>query len=346
MAPTIIPTVTVPAAALFAGGQPLDLVGLADVKLELNITNSANDAWLKKVITRASRAISVECTRVFQPQGYQEQFYAYRDPYPWQLPSGFFPLQLSAWPLSSPPSLAGTAPPLAPTLSAVAGGSISGTFYARATYVTPTGETAGSMEASLSIASGFLRVTAPIEDNEGVATGWNCYLGMKSYGEMLQNSSPLPLDENFTLPTSGLVATGAPVPNFILVVENNPLDPQPLAEGIDFISDYDPSEPDFSKSWLTRLFLLDETPRRWSGLPILVNYQAGYPTIPDDLSDACLQLVKAKWFARTRDPMLRSENVAGVYEAAWWFASGPGSSGQFPPDVEAVIDRYRVPTIA
>lgn len=94
------------------------------------------------------------------------------------------------------------------------------------------------------------------------------------------------------------------------------------------------------------MFLTDETPRRWSGIPILVQYQAGYSDIPDDLQDAALQLVKAKWFARTRDPKLRSENVVGAYEAQYWFANGPGSEGEFPPDVQAVIDRYRVPTIA
>jgi hypothetical protein len=355
VAPTIISRVVIPATAQFAGGQALDLIDLADVKQELGITTNVNDAWLGKVITRASRAISQACTRVFQPQTYHEYFQALRDPYPWQLPSGFFPLQLSAWPLCSPPSLAGTAPPLAPTLSSTSGGSLAAaTYYVRVSFVTATGETAASLEARLSVAGNNLLVVATPQAGspnftQG-ATGWNCYVGTASYQETLQNSSPIALDENFTLPTDGLV-TGAAVPNYILVVENNPLDPQPLTEGIDFRSDYNGvngaiGSPDFSVGWLTRLFLIDETPRRWAGLPITVVYQAGYPDIPDDLEDAALQLVKARYFARNRDPLLRTENIPGAYEATWFFDTGPGSNGQFPPSVEAIIDRYRVPVLA
>jgi hypothetical protein len=342
MAPTIISQVIVPAVS------PFTLVSLADVKLELQITDGSNDTWLNQVITRASRAISNACTRVFQPQGYQEQFWALRDPYPWQLPSGFMPLQLGAWPLASPPSPAGTAPPLAPTLSAGGGGGLSAaTYYVRVTYVTPTGETAGSQEASLAVAANNLvSVAAPGPDSQKIATGWNVYIGSKSFGEVKQNSTPIGMGASFTLPASGLITAGTPVPNYILVVENAPLSPTPLAEGVDFISDYNAAQPDFSHGWLTRLFQMDANPRRWCGLPILVQYQAGFAQIPDDLADAALQLVKAKWFSRLRDPLLRSKNVVGVYEAQYFFGSGPGSEGQFPPDVQATIDRYRVPTIA
>lgn len=356
MAPTIISRVVIPATAQFAGGQPLDLVSLADVKLELDIAETKNDAWFLKAITRCSRAVVTECTRVFQPQTYHEYFQALRDPYPWQLPSGFFPLQLSAWPICSPPSTAGTAPPLVPTLSVASGGNLAAAiYYTRATLVTATGETAASLESRLAVAANNLPVVAAPQSNspdfDQIAVGWNCYMASSSYAETLQNASPLPLNESFTLPTSGLTTSGAACPNYITVVENAPLNPQPLCEGIDFRSDYNGvnnaiGSPDFSVGWLTRLFLVDETPRRWSGLPITVVYQAGFPTLPDDVSDCVLQAVKAKYFARRRDPMLRSRNITGAYEAQYWFGSGPGNKGQFPPDVQAMIDRYRVPVIA
>lgn len=348
MAPTIISSVTVPAVAPFAGGQPLDLIDLASVKLEFQITDGSNDQWLQSVITRASRAIGKYCNRVFAPQSWQEQFWALRDPYPWQLPSGFFPLQLSAWPLSSPPSPAGTAPPQAPVLSAVGGGSLdAATYYVRITYVTAAGETACSIEQRLAVAaSSLLSVAAPGADPLGLATGWNVYVGTKSFGEQRQNSAPIGINNSFTLSTTGLLAAAPNPPNYITVVENWPLAPTPLAEGVDFLSDYDPGPDSKSKGWLTRLFPMDESPRRWSSLPILVQYQAGYPEIPDDLQDAALQLVKDRWFARTRDPKLRQENVAGVYEASWWFDGGPGSSGPFAPSIEALIDPYRVSVIA
>lgn len=351
--PTIISSVFVPAATQ-TQGQPLDLISLADVKLELNITERTDDAWLAKVITRASRSIATECSRVFQVQTYQEQFWQLRDPYPWQLPSRTMPLQLSAWPLASPPSPAGTTPPLSPTLSAGSGGALAaGTVYVRLTYVTANGETAASQEASVIVAAnGSVQIATPIPDFYGIAAGWNCYAGLKSFGEVLQNSAPLTLGQNFTIDAlRAPPAYNQAPPNYILVVENSPSSPQPLAEGLDFLSDYNPNTvpetaPDFSKGWLTRLFFTDEYPRAWDGLPILTVYSAGYAALPDDLADAALQLVKAKYFARIRDPKLRSENIGGAYEAQYWFASGPGSDGQFPADVQAIIDRYRVPTIA
>jgi hypothetical protein len=346
MAPTIISTVVVPAAAQFNGAAPLDLIALDEVKEELRITGRADDRWLRRVITRSSSLIARYCDRVFQPQTYREYFQAARDPYPWQLPSGFFPLQLSAWPLASPPSPAGTTPPLAPQLTAGSGGSLAaGTYYARLSYVTANGETAASLESSVIVgASGSIAITAPIADLYAAATGWNVYVGTRSYGETRQTVSPQPMAGNFTL--TSLSTAGAAVPSSILVVENFPENPQPLAEGIDFVSDYTSGPPDFSVGWLTRLFLTDATPRRWSGLPIVVLYQAGFPQIPPDLADAALQLVKARYFARTRDPRLRSRIVPGVYESTWAYGAGPGAEGDLPLDVMAMLDRYRVPVMA
>jgi hypothetical protein len=343
--PTIISSVIVPAVAEDNAAQPYDLVTLSDVKLELLITTNVHDAWLYKVITRVSRALSTYCTRVFQAQTYQEQFFAGLDPYPCQLPSGFFPLQLSAWPLVSVPSPALTTPPLAPTLTAGGAGSLAaGTYYGRVTYVTATGETAASQETAVSVgATGSATFAAPLPDFYGIATGWNIYFGNKSYGEVKINVSPAQMNENYTVTALGGGSTT--VPPYVLVVENFSENPQPLAEGVDFISDYNASIPDFSKGWLTRLFFGDNYPRKWSGIPILVQYQAGYANLPDDLQDAALQLVKARWYARGRDPQIRSENVPGAYEAQYWFGAGPGSEGDLPPSIKAMVDRYRVPTI-
>jgi hypothetical protein len=47
---------------------------------------------LQAVITRASRAIARQRNRVPGVQTYQDQFWPLRDPFPWQLPSTFFPL--------------------------------------------------------------------------------------------------------------------------------------------------------------------------------------------------------------------------------------------------------------
>lgn len=90
-------------------------------------------------------------------------------------------------------------------------------------------------------------------------------------------------------------------------------------------------------------------PKRWPSLTTVVQYAAGYkPTDLGfaDVADAVVRMVKARYFAQQRDPALRSENITGAYEAQYWFASGPGATvGNLTPDVEALLDKYRVPVV-
>lgn len=354
-APTIISSVIVPATALFTGGQPFDLVDLGTVKTLLSITDTSADAFLKLAITQSSGAIKRYCNRVFQPQFYQDQFWAERGAYPWQVPGKFMPLQLERWPILGQPSAAGTQPPaLAPTLSAAAAGSLAAqTYYVRVTYVTATGETAASLESVLKVAANnVLVVASPGSDQLGLATGWNVYVSNATGTETLQNASPIGIGTSWEEPTSGLIA-GAALPQYILALENianvnlatpgTNVVPTTLAEGVDF-------EADRPRGQLTRFFL-DGYARAWPQLPIIVQYWAGYTQqslqqdVPE-LQDACIRLVKAAYFGRARDPRLRSENVVGAYEAQYWFANGPGAEGDFPPDVQMLIDDHRVPVMA
>jgi hypothetical protein len=114
-----------------------------------------------------------------------------------------------------------------------------------------------------------------------------------------------------------------------------------LVEDTDFIVKYD----------VGQLLRLDVNgwPKRWPALPTVVQYPAGYkPTDPDfaDVADAVIRMVKARFFAQLRDPALRSENITGAYEATYWFASGPGAAiGNLTPDVQALLEKYRVPVV-
>lgn len=114
-----------------------------------------------------------------------------------------------------------------------------------------------------------------------------------------------------------------------------------LVENTDFIVKYD----------VGQLLRLDANgwPRRWPALATIVQFAAGFkPTDPAfaDVADAVIRMVKARYFAQARDPALRSENVTGAYEAQYWFASGPGAAvGNLTPDVEALLDKYRVPVL-
>lgn len=67
--------------------------------------------------------------------------------------------------------------------------------------------------------------------------------------------------------------------------------------------------------------------------------------MPPDPQEAIVLLGKMRWLARTRDPMIRSQNVVGVYEAAYWAGTGIGGEGDMPADVTEKLDRYRVPSI-
>jgi Phage gp6-like head-tail connector protein len=327
-----ITTVVAPASAYFTGGQAVDLISLAVLKDDLKITQSGDDAFLRRVITRASQKASTYCNRVFQPQTYQDQIWLQRDAYPQVVTGGAKPLQLVNYPLTSPASLAGTAPPVAPTLGQVAGGSLpAASYYVRITYVTAQGETAVSGESFLQVkVNNLLQVTSPAIDTLNLATGWNVYVSNAAGGETLQ-ASGIAIGTSWTEPISGLV-TGAAMPGFISAIENT----NPLNEGVDFIANQ-------AKGQLIRLDT-NGYERKWPAFTLLALYQAGYTasSLPADITDAVMIMVKEAWFARTRDPMLKQENVAGAYEASYWISAFM-DRGAMTPEVTSLLDAYRVP---
>jgi hypothetical protein len=326
--------VLVSATAAFDNQAVYDLVDLPTVKDELKITDSSIDKSLLRWITQASAQAAKYCDRVFPVQIYQDQFFLPRDY--WPAPTvigGVKPeLQLTRWPLApdviASPAL--TPPPLAPVLSSVVGGSLPGaTYYGKITYVTPTGETPASLEATLVVgADKLLQVASPAIDTQEIATGWNFYGGNETFGETLQNATPIAIGTPFTLPTSGLTTTGAALPTYVLAIENN----LPLAEGVDFLTKFDVGQ-------LVRLDV-NGFPRRWPALPILAQYQAGYNlTDPEffDVIDAVLRIIKGRYFGQLRDPALKQENIEGAYEASY------ATTGSLSPEVESLLTKYRVP---
>ena len=349
MALTIIKSVMTPTAGWYPGsrGGLYDLVDLPTVKSVLDITDGGSDAKLQLFITQASSAVRQYCNRTFQAQRYQELIWPRRDPYPWQLPAHMQPLQLQEWPLSGSPCTAGTAAPAAAgALSTVAAGALQAqNYFVTVTYQTPTGESPVSAETNLVVGAGsVLQVGAPPADPNAAATGWNVYVGAQG-AETRQNGAPIALNAAWTMPATGL-QPGAAMPTYPSVIINANVNataingvPQSLVEGRDFIADY-------KRGQLTRLFT-DGYPKSWEMLPTSAVYSAGYPQLTSDVSavqDACIRLVRGAYFGAKRDPNLRSENIEGVSSMQYWFANGPGGSG-FPPDVQALLDDWRVPVI-
>jgi gp6-like head-tail connector protein len=81
---------------------------------------------------------------------------------------------------------------------------------------------------------------------------------------------------------------------------------------------------------------------RWCAMKVVVTYTAGYALLgeaPYPLEQACQALIKHRWAARDRDPMLRSQVVPGVLEQQWWVA-GAGQSGM-PPELVDLLEPFR-----
>ena len=122
------------------------------------------------------------------------------------------------------------------------------------------------------------------------------------------------------------------------VVETIDQVPTTLVLNTDFLEDD-------ARGQLTRLDS-NGYPCSWRANPIVVNFSAGYATVPPNVVSAVVSIVKGMLSARTRDPALRSENIEGVYEAAYWFGSGPGSSDGLPSSITGLLDSYRVPVFS
>jgi hypothetical protein len=97
-----ISTVLVAATATPPAGA-YDLTDLATVHDEIGepANDPSNDPFLSRAITQASVAIANYCNRVFAIEALQDQLFIQQDPYPYQVPGGVYPLQLSRWPMTN-----------------------------------------------------------------------------------------------------------------------------------------------------------------------------------------------------------------------------------------------------
>jgi len=132
-----------------------------------------------------------------------------------------------------------------------------------------------------------------------------------------------------------LILSRWPVVGAMTITEDNA--DSPLVDGTDFRV--------MVESGLVLRISSDGRPVRWH-LPLVAEYDAGYSPVPADLQEAVLDLVKMRWYARARDPQLKSEDVYEVYKAEYWFGTGPGGPAEMPAYIAAKLDRYRVPSLA
>jgi hypothetical protein len=288
-----------------------DLTTLATVHDELSLAtgDTSNDTFLSRAISQASRAISRYCGRVFPIEAVEDQIYIEQDPYPWQTPGGVYPLQLSRWPL-----LDDVIP------------------------VTFTGNTNGTTDVT------------GISDMAGIAEGMLIFAADGSIppGTTVTSvgSGSLVLSNAATSNETGLSMTvGVQVIQTLSVGET-----QSLVYGSDYTID-------FQRGWLIRLNEWTGVSEKWEAEPVNVQYQAGYfsstllqsgtDNVPEDLEEACLRLVTARFKARGRDPMLVEQSQPqALGTQRWWIGQMPGQNGALPPEIEAMVRPYRVPVVA
>jgi hypothetical protein len=109
-----------------------------------------------------------------------------------------------------------------------------------------------------------------------------------------------------------------------------------LTEGTDFVTDK-------QRGWLTKIDPNTGYTTGWAPDQYAIQYEAGYVSLPADLEMAVLRLVTARFKARGRDPFLRSQGEPNIGTEQYWVGAMPGQTGPFPPDIAAVLEKYRVP---
>ncbi len=99
-------------------------------------------------------------------------------------------------------------------------------------------------------------------------------------------------------------------------------------------------EVDAARGFLRRLFAGLE--RQWAFNTLVVVYVAGYASgaVPDDLQDAALRLITARYRARGRDPLMKSSEAQGLGRQEYWVGAPPSVKGGFPQEIAAILDSY------
>jgi len=85
------------------------------------------------------------------------------------------------------------------------------------------------------------------------------------------------------------------------------------------------------------------SPTLWASPLLVIDYEAGYATIPADLRAAALEWLTARHYATGRDPALRSETIPDVIAQVYAGESGAGTSGgAMPPGTRTLLAPYKL----
>lgn len=295
-----------------------DLVTLDQAKKRLKISTgaTADDDDLNEFISDVSTAISRHCNRAsatadeasFPVEQISDLFYPDRDAYPYLVPGGMQPMQLSHWPVAQVErrTLASVLP---------AGSTVVPCDVSKLKDGMPVGGINVAPVGSL----------PPLGGAQAIQIGTTIALGTGSVTLSLPTLFDIPAGSSMLF---GLAAVQTDPPG------NDTL----LIEGIDF-------KIDGPRGQLLRLDRFTRYPVIWPALQVLVTYAGGYDPIPPDIVNAALRWVTQLFNDRGREPNLRSFTQPGLGEKTYW-VGGPATSGGVPDEILSFIERYRVPVVA
>jgi len=99
---------------------------------------------------------------------------------------------------------------LSPQLSTVAGTSEAATYFVQTSWLNARGEEGLASPIASTNTSGNSTIQVTPSSPPGNATGWNAYVGNSINSIMLQNATPIVLNESWLLPAGGLVSGATP----------------------------------------------------------------------------------------------------------------------------------------
>lgn len=286
-----------------------NLTDLATCKDELQIPtgDTSQDTFLTRALAQCSIAIRNHCNRTFQTETVRNDVYPERDAYPYQVPGGVFPLQVTRWPITTLPIV--------------------------------------TLATSADVSSGDVLTFA---DTTGVVVGVPVFMTPATTGQTpppgLANDMVVSAVTATTVTLSANVtadiASGSSVSFGTRVVINDPPgSPTEMLFGTDYIINV-------VNGQLVRLNPYTGYPSTWDASQAIAWFAGGYSTIPDDVVDATLRLVTARFKNRGRDPYLRSRDQPGLGREEYWVGGLPTERGMLTEEIADLLDNYRVPVTA
>jgi len=97
-----------------------------------------------------------------------------------------------------------------PILSVISGTIAATTYYVRVSWVSAAAQEGSPSDVTAFSTTDASQLVVQAMQPPAIATGWNVYIGLTDATVTLQNGTPIPARQTFTLPSSGLVNGRAP----------------------------------------------------------------------------------------------------------------------------------------